>query len=182
MSRAIVFFCLVTLAFASQTLDTLINAAAAFAVAIHQQLEAVQSDPPPARLAEKTIEYATAKIAYFSALRTAAPELTNIATRRQARPPELDRLAEAFSLAGEKQEMAADQRTRALLERSVGNSEVEKARAEFERAQKVEEQFHKDFDSIDFTLSIRERRLSPLCLFAIRERPAAAAGRRSSTR
>jgi hypothetical protein len=84
------------------------------------------------------------KIAYFSALRTAAPELTNIATRRQARPPELDRLAEAFSLAGEKQEMVADQRTRALLERSVGNSEVEKARTEFERAQKVEEQFHRN--------------------------------------
>jgi hypothetical protein len=28
---------------------------------------------------------------------------------------------------------------------------VEKARAEFERAQKVEERFHKEFDGLDFT-------------------------------
>lgn len=35
------------------------------------------------------------------------------------------------------------------LERFSGNPTIEKAKAEFERAQKVEERFHKDFDGID---------------------------------
>jgi hypothetical protein len=32
------------------------------------------------------------------------------------------------------------------------NPGVEKARAEFERAQEVEERFHHDFDGVDFTV------------------------------
>jgi hypothetical protein len=86
-----------------------------FAVAIHQQLEMVGSDPSPTRLAEKTIEYANAKTAYFKALREEVPELTNIATGREARPPELDKFVTAFALAGEKQEMVANQKTVVLL-------------------------------------------------------------------
>jgi hypothetical protein len=39
----------------------------------------------------------------------------------------------------------------ALLKLFLANPEIEKARAEFERAQKVEERFHKDFDGQDFT-------------------------------
>jgi hypothetical protein len=39
-----------------------------------------------------------------------------------------------------------------LLERLSGNADVKKARTEFERAQKAEETFHKDFDGIDFTI------------------------------
>jgi hypothetical protein len=97
------------------------------------------------------MEYAEAKTAYFKALREEMPELTNIATDRQARPPELDKFATAFALAGEKQEMVADQKTMIFLERFSGNPEVEKAEAEFERAQKVEEAFHTDFDGIDFS-------------------------------
>jgi hypothetical protein len=61
MFRAVIFFSLTTSAFASQTPDPLANAAAGFAVAIQQQLEVVQSNLSPARLAEKTIEYAEAK-------------------------------------------------------------------------------------------------------------------------
>jgi hypothetical protein len=38
-----------------------------------------------------------------------------------------------------------------LLKRFSINPEIEKARAEFERAQKTEEKFHKDFDGADFT-------------------------------
>jgi hypothetical protein len=38
-----------------------------------------------------------------------------------------------------------------LLKRFLRNPQVEKARAEFEHAQKVEERFHKDFDGFDFT-------------------------------
>jgi hypothetical protein len=47
--------------------------------------------------------------------------------------------------------MVADQKTMILLKRFSGNPEVEKARAEFESAQKVEESFHKDFDGQEFT-------------------------------
>ena len=40
----------------------------------------------------------------------------------------------------------ADQETLALLKRFSRNPEIEKASVEFERAQKVEERFHKEFD------------------------------------
>src|SRR5258707_15541607 len=151
MFQAVIFFSLATSAFASQSLDALVNAAAGFSVAIQQQLEAVESDPSPVRLAEKTIKYAEAKTAYCQSLRAAMPELINIATGRQARPLELDKIAVVFSIAGERQETAADRETLVLLKRFSGNPDVEKATAEFERAQRVEETFHKDFDGIDFT-------------------------------
>ena len=75
----------------------------------------------------------------------------NIATGREARSSEVDKFAEAFSLAGEEQENLADEETTVLLKRFSGNPDIEKARTEFEHAQKVEEQFHKDFDGVDFT-------------------------------
>jgi hypothetical protein len=84
-------------------------------------------------------------------LREAVPELMNIAMGREARPPEVDKFAGAFSVAGEKQEKAADEATAILLKRFEGNPDIEKAKAEFDRAQKVEERFHKDFDGADFT-------------------------------
>ena len=145
MFRMLVFFGLITPAFASQTLDALVSAAVNFSAAIQQQLATIQSNPSPARLAEKTIEYAQAKTAYCQALRAAMPELINIATGRQARPPELDKFATAFAISDEKQEKVADQKTMVFLKRFSRNPNVEKARQEFESAQKVEEQFHKDF-------------------------------------
>jgi hypothetical protein len=45
MFRAFIFFSLVTSAFASQTSDALIDAAAGFLAAIQQQLQAVESNP-----------------------------------------------------------------------------------------------------------------------------------------
>ena len=44
--------------------------------------------------------------------------------------------AAAFAVAGEKQETVADEETIALLKRFARNPDVEKARAEFDRAQK----------------------------------------------
>ena len=137
---------------ASETLDALVNAAASFSATIQQQLDTLQSDPSQAVLAEKTIDYAEAKIAYFNALRPELPELMKIATGKEARPPEVDTFAAAFAVAGEDQEKAADKETLALLKQLKqysGNSDTEKAKAEFERAQKVEERFHKDFDGLD---------------------------------
>jgi hypothetical protein len=93
------------------------------------------------------------------------PELINIATGRQARPLELDKIAAVFSIAGERQETAADRETLVLLKRFSGNPDLEKARAEFERAQKIEETFHSDFDGIDFTLGRFPQ--SPLCYVAL---------------
>jgi hypothetical protein len=62
---------------------------------IQQQLKILQSNPSPAELAEKTIDYAEAKEAYFKALRADVSELLKIATGREARPPELDTFAAA---------------------------------------------------------------------------------------
>ena len=57
-----------------------------------------------------------------------------------------------FPCAGEKQEKAADEETLILLQRFSGNPDVEKARADFGRAQEIEERLHRDFDGVDFTI------------------------------
>jgi hypothetical protein len=75
-----------------------------FSATIQQQIEMLQSDPSPADLAEKTIDYAEAKAAYFEALRAEMQELMKIATGKEARSPELDTFAAAFAVAGEDQE------------------------------------------------------------------------------
>lgn len=106
--RLTVFFAVVTSVFAAGTLDALVIAAQRFALAIQQQIAAVQTITTPTELAEKTILYATAKTTYYEALRAAAPELTDIATGKKPRPPEVDQFAQAFSVAGEKQESVAD--------------------------------------------------------------------------
>jgi hypothetical protein len=151
MFRAIVFFGLITSAIASEKLDVLVNAAASFSAAIQQQLEMLQSSLSPAELAEKTIDYAEAKAAYFKALRAEVPDLMKIAMGKEARPPELDTFAAAFAVAGEDQEKVADQETLVLLKRFSRNPDVEKARAEFDSAQKVEGKFQKDFNGADST-------------------------------
>jgi hypothetical protein len=149
MLRTLVFLSLITSAFAS--LDALVNASANFSAVIEQQFETLQRDPSPADFAEKTIWYARAKTAYCKALREAMPELINIATGKEARPLEADRFCAAFSAVGEEQEAAADEVTTVFLRRFSGNTNVKKAGAEFERAQKAEQAFHKDFDGQDFT-------------------------------
>jgi hypothetical protein len=167
MFRTIVFFGLTTSAFASATMDALVNAAASFSATIQQQLEMLQSNPSPAEFAEKTIDYAEAKTAYFTALRAEVPEMMKIAMGLEARSPELDTFAAAFAVAGEKLEIVADQETAVLLKRSSRNPDIEKARAEFERAQTVEERFHKDFDGLDFTKSVGGFRTLALAVWMI---------------
>ena len=93
------------------------------------------------QLVEKRVSYAEAKTDYYNALRAELPEMTDIATGRQPRPSDLDKLPTAFSVAGEKLEKAADEETSILLQRFSGNPDVKKARVEFERAQEVEERF-----------------------------------------
>jgi hypothetical protein len=74
--------------------------------------------------------------------------LIKIATGKEARPPELDTFAAAFAIADENQEKVANEKTLVLLKRFSRNPDVEKARVEFERAQKVEERFHTEFDGL----------------------------------
>jgi hypothetical protein len=63
-------------------------------------------------------------------------------------PPALDKFAAASSIAGERQQKEAEEKTHALLEHLPGDPDVEKARAELEHAQEIKETFHKDFDGI----------------------------------
>ena len=143
MLRLFLLLGIITTALASGTLDQLDSAAQSFAAAIDQQITIAQSDPSPAALAENTIAYADAKISYFNALRAAMPDLTNIATGREPRPPEVDKFRDAFRVAGEIQEIAADKETAALLKRYGAIPRFQKAAAQFDRAQKVEERFQR---------------------------------------
>jgi hypothetical protein len=65
-----------------------------------------------------------------------------------ARSPALDKFAAAFSIGGEPQQKAADEKKGALLEQFSGDPNVEKAMAEIKHAQEIEETFDKDFDGI----------------------------------
>ena len=65
-----------------------------------------------------------------------------------ARPPALDKFAGAFSIAGEPQQKAADEKKGALLKQFSGDPNVEKAWAEIKHAQEIEKTSHKDFDGI----------------------------------
>jgi hypothetical protein len=147
--RTLLFFSLITSAHAS--LDNLVDAAQSFAAAIDQQITTDQSDPAPTEFAEKTVAYADAKISYYTKLRAAMPELTNIAMGREPRPQEVDKFRDAFRLSGGIQEIAADKETAALLKRFSGDPGVQKATSEFDHAQKLEEAFLKDFEGQDFT-------------------------------
>jgi hypothetical protein len=148
----IAFFAVATPVFAGEKLNALVTSAQDFSVAIQEQLSAVQSDISATQLVEKTVAYAKAKTAYYNALRAEMPEMIDIATGRQPRPSDLDKFPAAFSVAGEKLEKAADGETLVLLQRFSGKSDVERARAEFERAQEVEERFLHDFEGVDFTM------------------------------
>jgi len=128
MFRAVIFFSLAVSAFANPTLDQLVDAATNLSVAIQRQLASVQRDPLPADFARNTIAYAQAKTAYFTALREEMPELINIATGRQPRPLQLDKIAAVFSSTGEKQKMVAEQKTMMFLKRFSGNPNVKKDR------------------------------------------------------
>lgn len=94
--RFFVFFALIATGLADSPLDALVYAAERFAAAIDQQITTAQSDPSPTELAEKTVTYADVKICYFTALRAAMPDLTNIAMGREVRPPEVNKFRDAF--------------------------------------------------------------------------------------
>ena len=148
MRWAFAFLTLATSAFASQNLDVLINAAASFSATINQQLQMLHSNPSAATFAQKTIDYAEAKAAYFEALRAALPILTSATSTEEERSPEIDKFAAALAVAREEQAKMANNQTLVLFARFPHDARIEKARVEFERAQKAEQSFHKDFDAL----------------------------------
>jgi hypothetical protein len=119
----IIFFGLAEGMFASPTLDALVNAAASFPVAIGQQLVFVKMSRHRQSFLRRPL-HMPKKTAFITALREAMPDLTNIAAGEESRPAQLDKYSAAFSIAGEKQEKAADEKTLLLLERSSGNPGV----------------------------------------------------------
>jgi len=60
---------------------------------------------------ESRADYAEAKTIYFWALREAMPELINIGIGKEYRPVQVEEFSGAFSVVGEKQEKAADEKT-----------------------------------------------------------------------
>jgi hypothetical protein len=80
--------------------------------------------------------------------------LTDIAAGKKPRPPEVDQFAQAFPVAGEKQEKVADEATVVLLRKLPLNSDIEKAKAALDQAQSVEEKFHRYFDGGQFLESV----------------------------
>jgi hypothetical protein len=97
-------FGLITSSVASETSDVLVDATASFAVTIQQQFEMLVGDPAPAELAKKTFDYATAKTAYFYALRAEVSELIDIATSKVRGLLRWDIFVAAFVVAGEERE------------------------------------------------------------------------------
>jgi|ERR1700730_7932753 hypothetical protein len=55
ISRAIVFFGLITSEFASVVLDVLVNASASFSATIQQELEILQSNPSPVEVPKRRL-------------------------------------------------------------------------------------------------------------------------------
>jgi len=111
----------------------------------------LQRDPSASEFAASTLKYAKAKERYFVELRKSVPTLIDMATGKAPKTPEIDKLREIFSGYGEVQEKRLEAATVSMLKQHEGDAEVSEAEIEFYRVQKVEEQFHKDFDGLDST-------------------------------
>ena len=150
MRWAFAFFSLTVSALAAQNLDVLVNAAASFSVTINQQMQMLHANPSATAFAEKTIDYAEAKAAYFEALRAALPILAKAAAGGEEQSAETHKFAAALAVTEEEQQKIADKETSALFARFSNDPRVEKARAAFERAQKAEQNFRKEYDALGF--------------------------------
>jgi hypothetical protein len=79
------------------------------------------------------------------------PTLIDMATGNAPKTQDVYRIREIFSGYGEAQGKQLEAATVSMLKQHGGDAEVSKAEIEFYRAQKVEDQFHKDFDGLDST-------------------------------
>ena len=111
----------------------------------------LERNPSASELAASTLKYAKAKERYFVELRKSLPALIDMATGKAPKTPEVDKLREIFSGYGEAQQKQLEAATVSMLKQRDGDAEVSKAEIEFNRGQKIEEQFHQDFDGLDST-------------------------------
>jgi hypothetical protein len=145
MRWALAIFTLATSVLASPNLDLLMNAAASFSVTINQQLQTLHGNPSAAEFAERTLDFAEAKAAYFEALRAALPVLTSSGAGQEEPNPEIGKFAAALAVGDEAQEKEAHNETLAFFARFSPDPRLEKAKAALERAQRAEQSFRKDF-------------------------------------
>jgi hypothetical protein len=147
--RAFLLLCLLPSAIYSGDLQDLVSASNDFEVQMIEHEDVLERNPSASELAQSTLKYARAKERYFSELRKSVPTLIDMATGKAPKTPELKKMREIFSCYGEAQEKQLDAATVSMLKQHQGDAEVSKAEIEFYRVQKVEDQFHKDFDGLD---------------------------------
>jgi hypothetical protein len=84
-------------------------------------------------------------------LRKSIPTLIDMVTGKTPNTPEVYKIREIFSGYGETQGKQIEAATVSMLKQRDQDAEVSKAEIEFYRVQKVEDQFHRDFDGLDST-------------------------------
>jgi hypothetical protein len=149
--RAFLLFCLLPTAIYAGDLQSLVSASSDFEVEMIEHEHVLERNPSATELAASTLKYAKAKERYFVVLRKSVPTLIDMATGRATKTPEMDRLREIFSGYGETQEKQLEAATVSMLKQHEGDAEVSRAEIEFYRVQKIEDQFHNDFDGLDST-------------------------------
>ena len=149
--RALLLLCLLTSAIYARDLKDLVSASNDFEMQMIEHEYVLERNPSGSELAQSTLKYAKAKERYFVELRKSVPTLIDMATGKAPKTPELGRIREIFSGYGEAQEKQLEAATVSMLKQRDVDPEVSKAEIEFSRVQKVEDQFHKDFDGLDAT-------------------------------
>ena len=149
--RGFFLLCLLPSAIYAWDLEDLVSASNDFEVQMIEHEHVLERNPSASELAESTLKYAKAKERYFVELRKSVPTLIDMATGKAPKTPEIDKLREIFSGYGEVQEKRLEAATVSMLKQHEGDAEVSKAEIEFYRGQKLEDQFHKDFDGLDST-------------------------------
>jgi hypothetical protein len=149
--RAFLLLCLLPLAIYGGDLQGLVSASNDFEVEMIEHEHVLERNPPASELAASTLKYAKAKERYFVELRRSVPTLIDMATGKTPKTQEVEKIREIFSGYGEAQQKQLEAATVSMLKQRHGDAEVLKAEIEFNRVQKVEDQFHKDFDGLDST-------------------------------
>jgi len=149
--RAFLLLCLLPSTIFAAELQGLVSASKDFEVEMIDHERVLERNPSATELAASTLKYAKAKERYFVELRKSIPTLIDMATGKTPKTPEVDKIREIFSGYGETQGKQIEAATVSMLKQRDQDAEVSKAEIEFYRVQKVEDQFHRDFDGLDST-------------------------------
>jgi hypothetical protein len=113
----------------------------------HEQV--LERNPSASELAASTLKYDSAKVRYFVELRRSVPTLIDMANGKAPETPEVDKTREFLFWLWRNSREAIGAATVSMLKQSDQDAEVSKAEIELNRVQKVEDQFHRDFDGLD---------------------------------